>query len=196
MLVRGWRLWRHALSPTFTTRPEADRRRPLVSVKVSVRQRKTTMEEARRREAKSVDLPAYSANSPVIAGSLFRLHTAEATGSIPVAPTPRSPCNDRGFCDLGILTPGIRVLPGSVTQAVRARSVACPNGWSYPGHREIQEEHMRKPQVRRVSALPARSSAVGSLARNGSVTATRCRVWAEARPLRVADPVGSHRVWL
>ena len=50
-----------------------------MSVKVSVRQRKTTMEEARRREAKSVDLPAYSANSPVIAGSLFRLHTAEVT---------------------------------------------------------------------------------------------------------------------
>jgi hypothetical protein len=70
----------------------------LVSVKVSVRQRRTTMDEATRRQAESPDLPGESGNLPVAPRSQFRLHTAEVTGSIPVAPTTRIPRHDRGFC--------------------------------------------------------------------------------------------------
>src|SRR5690606_34976009 len=56
------------------------------------------------------------------------LHTAEVTGSIPVAPTLRIPCKHRGFCDFWVdrMVPQCVRCPSGVRQRSGAEPVDSP----------------------------------------------------------------------
>ena len=82
------------------------------------------------------------------------LHTAEVTGSIPVAPTPRIPCNHRGFLHIGIFNQplcgvrcpsGVRQRSGSASwdslgQRPRALGVLPVGGRLNPAMRTLSPE--------------------------------------------------------
>ena len=80
------------------------------------------------------------------------LHTAEVTGSIPVAPTLRIPCKHRGFFDFRILdraSGGVRC-PSSVRRSSGAELAGLP-GPRPPSHEQLRSEASRNgPWVARV----------------------------------------------
>ena len=102
--------WKHARdrrrrlpevgSPTGPTRVTAWESQPArVPCRCPSRCPSDNRKRPKRRRSDNGRIPliylGLPADSPVVPGSSFRLHTAEVTGSIPVAPTVRLPCVHR-----------------------------------------------------------------------------------------------------